>query len=62
MEIVGRNEVALRELYERISARYGDRASVRRRLQYVLQTLAHLGVVERCGRSWRIRGLSGDAS
>jgi len=55
LELVGVNEVPLRQLYERVSARYGDRVSVRRRLQYVLQTLAHLGVVERRGRSWRFR-------
>ncbi len=55
LELVGVKEVPMRQLYERVSARYGDRVSVRRRLQYVLQTLAYLGVVERNGLTWRVR-------
>ncbi len=55
LTLVGVNEVPMSHLYERVSSRYGDRISVRRRLQYVLQTLAHLGLVERRGRSWRMR-------
>lgn len=55
LELVGVTEVPVRQLYERVSARYGDRVSVRRRLQYVLQTLSNLGVIRRVGRSWHVR-------
>lgn len=54
LELVGVDEAPVCQLYDQISVRYGDRISVRRRLNYVLQTLANLGMVEKSGRSWRI--------
>lgn len=54
LNLVGVNEVPMRKLYERVSSKYGDRESVRRRLQYVLQTLANLGVVKKSRQSWQI--------
>lgn len=41
-------------LYKRLTAKYGDRGTVPRRVRYVLRTLANLGVVEHKESRWRI--------
>ena len=42
----------IKQLYERLSAQYGDRSMVYRRVQYVLQTLALHSVVEDRDKRW----------
>ena len=41
-------------LYKRLTAKYGDRGTIPRRVRYVLRTLANLGVVEHKNRRWRL--------
>ncbi len=44
----------LKHVYERVTALYGDRGSVPRRVRYVLQTLAAFEMVTNVGGKWRI--------
>ena len=55
LHLLGVDGIPMRQLYERMIAQYGDRETVRRRIQYVLQTLALLGIVERRDRSWHMK-------
>ena len=52
LAILGTDGVMLHQMYERLTAKYGDRSMVPRRVRYVLQTLALFGVVENKDRKW----------
>ena len=54
---LGKKEVEIKHIYERLVAKYGDRSTVYRRARYVFQTLALLGVVENIGRRWTLLGM-----
>lgn len=49
---MGVDGVALQDLYPRLTAKYGDRGMVPRRVRYVLQTLAYLEVLENRWQRW----------
>jgi hypothetical protein len=50
----GAESVELRHLYDRLTAIYGDRGMVHRRVRYVLQTLASFGFVTNAKGKWHI--------
>lgn len=52
LSLLGVDGIEVTQLYDRQVARYGDRAMVYRRVRYVLQTLAFMGVVEHRNRRW----------
>ena len=52
LALLGVKGVEIKHLYERLSAKYGDRSTVYRCVGYVLQTLAYLGVVENRDKRW----------
>ncbi len=52
LDTLGVKCVGVRQLYERITAKYGDRDTVYRRVRYVLTTLLHLGAVENRDKGW----------
>ena len=52
LAVLGVKGVEIKQLYERLSAQYGDRSMVYRRVQYVLQTLALHSVVENRDKRW----------
>ena len=58
LKLLGMNGVNLREMEERLSAKYGERETVQRRIQYVFRTLALLGVIEYRNRRWLLHNLS----
>lgn len=49
---IGISGVEVKQLYERLVARYGDRDSVYRRVRYVLKTLSLLGLVSNHDKRW----------
>lgn len=55
LKVLAVHGVELGQLYERLVAKYGDRSMVYRRVRYVLQTLAMMGVVENRDHRWWIR-------
>ena len=54
LKLLGLKCVSLRQMEERLSAKYGERETVSRRVRYVLQTLPLLGVVENKDRTWNV--------
>lgn len=52
LKVLGVHGVDLGQMYERLVEKYGDRAMVYRRVRYVLQTLAMMGVVENRDHKW----------
>ena len=52
LAVLGVKGVKIEHIYERLVAKYGDRSMVYRRVRYVLQTLAFLGVVENRNQRW----------
>ena len=50
--LLGVNGIGARQLEERMNAKYGERETVTRRVHYVLQTLALLGIVENRDQRW----------
>jgi len=52
LAVLGTDGVTLHQMYERLTTKYGDRSMVPRRVRYVLQTLALLGVIENKNRKW----------
>src|SRR5438067_839510 len=50
--LLGVMGVEMKHIYERLVAKYGDRSMVYRRVRYVLQTLALLGIVEYREKRW----------
>ncbi len=57
LHLLGVTSIGVRQLEERIAAKYGERETVSRRVRYVLQTLALLGVVENKDQKWWVRNL-----
>ena len=51
---MGVKGVTLQDLYPRLTSKYGDRGMVPRRVRYVLQTLALLGVLENRKQRWYV--------
>lgn len=54
LRVSGRDYAELQHLYERLTAIYGDRGMVHRRVRYVLQTLANFGCVTNAKGKWCI--------
>lgn len=52
LSVLGVKGVEVKDIYERLVAKYGDRSMVPRRVRYVLQTLALLGIVENRDKRW----------
>lgn len=52
LKLLGLKCVSLRQMEERLAAKYGERETVSRRVRYVLQTLSLLGVIENKDRTW----------
>jgi hypothetical protein len=52
LALLGVKGVEIKHIYERLVAKYGDRSMVYRRVRYVLQTLALLGIVEYRDKRW----------
>lgn len=52
LALLGTDGMTLPQMYERLTAKYGDRSMVPRRVRSVLQTLALLGVVQNRSRKW----------
>ena len=52
LKLLGIECVSLRQMEERLAAKYGERETVHRRLRYVLQTLALLGVIQNRDKRW----------
>jgi len=52
LAVLGVTGVEIKHIYERLVAKYGDRSMVYRRVRYVLQTLAFMGVVENRDQRW----------
>jgi endonuclease III len=50
--LLGIKGIEISQIYERLVAKYGERGTVYRRVRYVLQTLAFLGVVTNRERRW----------
>ena len=57
LKLLGMECVTLSQMVERLSAKYGERETVSRRVRYVLQTLAFLGVVENHDKRWFVHKL-----
>ena len=56
LAVLGVKGVEIRYIYDRLSAKYGDRSMVYRRVRYVLQTLALFGIVENRDKRWFLMG------
>ena len=52
LKLLGMECVSLSQMAERLTAKYGERETVHRRLLYVLKTLSLLGVIENRDNRW----------
>nr|WP_236819144.1 hypothetical protein [Alicyclobacillus tolerans] len=52
LTLVGVKGVSADQLYERITAKYGDRGTIPRRVRYALATLRNFGALEHEGNKW----------
>ena len=57
LKLLGIEGVTLRQMEERLTAKYGERETVQRRVRYVLQTLALLDVIENREKRWLLLNL-----
>jgi len=53
---VGVDGIESQQMYERLTALYGERGTIPRRVRYVLRTLANLGVLENRDKKWFVVG------
>ncbi len=60
LSATGVSGIEIKQVYDRLVEKYGDREMVFRRVRYVLQTLVFLGVVRHQGQRWHL--IDGDSS
>jgi len=53
---LGVDGIESRQMYERLTALYGERGTIPRRVRYVLRTLANMGVLENRDKKWFVVG------
>lgn len=56
LHMVGVDGVESHQMYDRLTALYGERGTVPRRVRYVLRTLANLGVLDNRNKKWFVVG------
>lgn len=56
---LGVEGIEVKQLYERLIERYGERGTIPRRVRYVLKTLANMGIIENKNKKWYIIDVKG---
>lgn len=53
---IGVDGIESKQMYDRLTALYGERGTIPRRVRYVLKTLANLGILENRDKKWFVIG------